>query len=88
MRWADIDKGRGGAQDVDYRYRLAGRELNVRKDDSLYASTPQLEARSLIVSHAATHAEDARGRLLMINGVRRACVYVSTKLDVYIELRR
>ena len=84
VRWVDVNKG--DAQDTNYRSRLVGREFNVGKDDALYASTPPLEALRLIVSHAATQAEDGRRRLVMINDVRRAYFYAKIQRDVYIEL--
>ena len=56
VRWVDINKG--DATDRNYRSRLVGREFNVGKDDSLYASTPPLEALRVVVSHAATEAPE------------------------------
>ena len=51
VRWVDVNKG--DALDVNYRLRLVGRELNVGRDDALYASTPPLAVRRLIVSRGA-----------------------------------
>ncbi len=47
-----------------YRYRLAGRELNTYKDDSVYAATPPLEAMRIIVSCAATVDEFGEKELM------------------------
>ena len=84
VRWVDINKG--DAADTNCRSRLVGREFNVGKDDAFYASTPLLEALRLIVSHAATHAEDGNRRQIMINDVRRAYFYANIQRDVYVEL--
>ena len=70
-RWVDINKG--GAANRNDRSRLFGREFNVGKDDSLYASTPPLEALRVVVSHAATEAEPQQARRdVMVYDVRRA----------------
>ena len=55
-------------------------------NDALYASTPSLEALRLIISHAATHAEDGVRRMVMVNDVARAYFYAKINRDVYIEL--
>ena len=61
-----------------------GREFNLGKDDTLYASTPPLEALRIIVSYAATHSEDGHERMVMVNDVRRAYFYAKIQRDVYI----
>ena len=51
-RWVDVNKG-----DIDNpncRSRFVGREINVGRDDTLYAATPPLEALRVVLSHAAT----------------------------------
>ena len=64
-----------------------GREFNVGKDDSLYASTPPLEALRIIVSHAATQASDGTfSRGLMVNDVSRAYFYAKPQRKIFIEL--
>ena len=58
-------------------------EFNTGKNDSLYASTPPLEALRLIVSHAAyvdPEYPEVR-RELMVNGVRRAYSYAETTAE-------
>ena len=58
------------------------------RDDSLYASTPPLEALRLILSWAATvKKEDGQASHdFMINDVRRAYFYAKAEREVYIEL--
>ena len=51
-RWIDTNKA--DELNPEYRSRLVGRELNDSKDDSLYASTPPLEALRVVLSWAAT----------------------------------
>ena len=77
VRWVDVNKG--DALDVNYRSRLVGREFNVGRDDALYASIPSLEALRLIVSYAATQPMTGKGRMIMINDVRRAHFYAKTQ---------
>ena len=72
VKW--LDTNNGDRNHPNYRSRLVAREYNVGKDDTLYASTPPLEALRSIVSHAATVDPNApeKRRELMVNDVRRA----------------
>ena len=86
-RWVDTNKG--DVESPDYRSRLVGREFNVGKDDTLYASTPPLEALRYVVSRAATWGGDGSNRwrrAIMINDVRRAYFYAKASRDLYIDL--
>ena len=74
VRWVDVNKG--DAEDTNYRSRLVGREFNVGRDDALYASTPPLEALRLILSYAATIPSEGAKRMVMVNDVRRAYVFL------------
>lgn len=76
VKWIDINKD--DQNNPRYRSRLVGREFNDYKDDSLYASTPPLEARRLVLSYAATtnlQAEVEDPREVMVNDISRAYVY-------------
>ena len=75
---------KGDVAKPNYRSRLVGKEYNTYSDDSLYASTPPLEALRLIVSRAATY--DGQARELMINDVRRAYFYAEATRELYVEL--
>ena len=71
VKWLDTNKG--DRDNPDYRSRLVGREYNDNKVDTLYASTPPLDALRMIISHASAvdpEKPDAR-RELMVNDVRR-----------------
>ena len=86
VKWLDTNKG--DKDNPNYRSRLVGREYNEGKDDSLYASTPPLEALRLIVSHAASVEENHKGerREIMINDVRRAYFYAKQQRNLFINL--
>ena len=81
-RWIDVNKG--DADSPKYRSRLVGKEFKAYADDSLYASTPPLEALRLIMSRAVT--TDGNPRELMINDVRRAYFYAKATRELYAEL--
>ena len=86
VKWLDTNKGDRATP--NYRSRLVAREFNQGKDDTLYASTPPLEALRIIVSHAATVDQDRprQRRELMVNDVRRAYFYAQQQRNVFIEL--
>ena len=79
VKWLDTNKG--DRENPNYRSRLVAREYNVGKDDTLYASTPPLEALRSIVSHAATVDPNApeKRRELMVNDVRRAPTFTRAR---------
>ena len=81
-RWIDVNKG--DAAKPNYRSRLVGKEYKTYVDDSLYASTPPLEALRLILSRAATY--DGQAREIMVNDVRRAYFYAQATRELYVEL--
>ena len=85
LRWIDVNKG--DKDNPDMRSRLVGREFNQHKDDTLYASTPPLEALRAILSWAATDdGEGGSRREVMVNDVRRAYFYAKTTRDIYVRL--
>ena len=55
-KWLDTNKG--DKDNPNYRSRFVAREFNQGRDDTLYASTPPLEALRLIISHASTEDEN------------------------------
>ena len=57
VKWLDTNKG--DKDNPNYRSRLVGREYNEGRDDTLYASTPPLEALRMIVSTASTVDESS-----------------------------
>ena len=83
-KWLDTNRGDKSAP--NYRSRLVAREFNQGKGDTLYASTPPLEALRVIVSHASTIDPDRpeERRELMVNDVRRAYFYAKPLRNVFI----
>ena len=52
VRWVDINKG--DDRKPRYRSRLVAKELSLDKRDDLFAATPPLEAKKLLLSVALT----------------------------------
>ena len=46
-RWVDVKKG--DDDNPDYRSRLVAQELNAHKKEDLFAATPPLEAKKLLL---------------------------------------
>ena len=72
-RWIDVNKG--DKENQLLRSRLVGQDFKDGEDESLYASTPPLEALRLLISETATidiH-EDRYEKIMMFNDVSRAC---------------
>ena len=86
VKWLDTNKG--DRLNPNHRSRLVAREFNQGKDDTLYASTPPLEAMRLIVSHASTIDPENPNvrRDLMVNDVRRAYFYAMLQRLIFIKL--
>ena len=82
LKWIDVNKG--DSEHPDIRSRLVGREFNQGRDDSLYASTPPLEAMRAIASYAASGGGNARE--VMVNDVRRAYFYAKIQRLIYVRL--
>ena len=51
-RWVDVNKG--DDQNPDYRSRLVAQEINDHKREDLFAATPPLEAKKMLMSLAVT----------------------------------
>jgi len=85
-RWIDINKGDNINE--NYRSRYVAKEFNDGKDDSLFASTPPLEALRLIISEAATidYDHEEYSKVIMINDVARAFFEAAATREVYVEL--
>ena len=84
VKWLDTNKG--DKNNPNHRSRLVARSFNQGKDDTLYASTPPLEAMRLIISHAATidPNKPTVRREMMVNDVRRAYFYAKQRRNVFI----
>lgn len=78
---------KGDTSNPDVRARLVGREFRSGSEDSLYASTPPLEALRYLISDVATRESDIQEPTgIMISDVRRAYFHALATRDVYIEL--
>ena len=81
-RWVDVNKG--DTAQPDYRSRLVGQEFATHRDDSLYASTPPLEAMRMVLSYAATMESGDDKNQILTAGVNRAYFYALTRRLFYI----
>ena len=57
--WADVNKG--GGDNPEYRSRLVAKEIHTHKDDDLFAATPPLEAKHMLMYAAWQKESDTRG---------------------------
>ena len=66
------------------RSRLVGQEFRDGEDDSLFASTPPLEALRFLISDAATIevSDEKWNKVLMFNDVSRAFCEASARREV------
>eukprot|EP00973_Karenia_brevis_P021337 2933742-Karenia_brevis.AAC.1 len=73
MRWVDTNKA-WKQGDMDVRSRLVARHFKgVDKcRDDLFAETPPLEAKRMLMSRAMSRRHDGRSRKLMFTDVKKA----------------
>eukprot|EP00973_Karenia_brevis_P062733 8722635-Karenia_brevis.AAC.1 len=87
MRWVETDKGymRGS---YDVRCRMVARDFNGKDQhrDDLFAETPPLEAKRMLMSRAVTRRRDGKYRKLMFIDVKKAHLNPKCEEDVYLEL--
>jgi hypothetical protein len=83
VRWVDVRKGSG-----EVRSRLVARDFKggEKGRDDLFAATPPLEGKRLLVSRAVTRRKDGRKRKLRFIDVKKAHLNPKCHEDVYIEL--
>ena len=76
VRWVDTDKNwmAEGEWDPLVRCRLVARDFKGgdKDRDDLFAETPPLEGKRLLVSRAATRRKDGKWRKLMFVDVKKA----------------
>ena len=86
VRWVDTNKGKEGVMEV--RSRLVARDFKGKdnKRDDLFAETPPLEAKRMLLSRAVTRRRDRRKRKLLFIDARKAHLNPRCEQDVYIEL--
>ena len=88
MRWVDTNKGDGNADEWEVRCRLVARDFKggEKHRDDLFAETPPLEAKRLLLSRAMTRRNDGKRRKLPVIDARRAHLNSKCEEDVYVEL--
>ena len=86
VRWVDTNKG--GPGEMVVRSRLVARDFkgNDKDRDDLFAETPPLEAKRMLLSRAATRRDDGRWRKLLFVDARKAYLNPKCEKDVFIEL--
>ncbi len=82
VRWVDVQKAEG------VRSRLVARDFKGgdKDRDGLYATTPPLESKRLLISRAATRVKGKLGRKLLFIDVKKAHLNPKCQQDVYMEL--
>ena len=89
-RWVDVNKG--DDQNPEYRSRLVAQELNTHKRQDLFAATPPLEAKKLLLSLAAIEGIrfkkgcKSSGKNLDFIDVRRAYFHANARRLVFVNL--
>ena len=85
IRWVIVNKG----DDVNpnYRARLVAKELKVDERLDLFAATPPLEAKKLLLSRAATaHGKYASEYKPIFVDIKRAYFYAPGPREIYVDL--
>ena len=88
-RWVDVNTG--DEPNPEYRSRLVAQELNTQKTQDLFAATPPLEAKKLLLSLAVTEGVivlkgcKSSGKKLEFIDVRRAHVHAKAKRLVIVK---
>ena len=90
VRWVDVNKG--DSSKPKYRSRLVAKELNLDKREDLFAATPPVEAKKLLLSLAMTegYGFDRKGRWPSLKidciDVKRAFFHAKCLREVYVDL--
>ena len=90
VRWVDINKGE--ERNPRYRSRLVAMEFKCNKREDLFAATPPVEAKKLLMALAMTegYGYDRQGRYhelkLDFIDIRRAFFHAPCLREVYVEL--
>jgi hypothetical protein len=92
VRWVDINKG--DDRNPKYRSRLVAMEFNCDKREDLFAATPPVEAKKLLMALAMTegYGYDRQGREQVLKldfiDVRRAFFHTPCRREVYVIFLR
>jgi hypothetical protein len=86
VRWVDTNKGT--LLGMLIRSRLVARDFKGgdKDRDDLFAETPPLEAKRMLISRTATRRKDGRWRKLMFIDAKKAHLNPKCEEPVYIEL--
>ena len=84
IKWIDVNQGYFESPNI--RSRLVGKEFRTGLDDTLYASTPPLEALRPLISRVATVAEGEPSNEMIINDVSLAHFYAKCTRCLYVGL--
>ena len=90
VRWVDINKG--DEEIPDYRSRLVAQEIKVDKREDLFAATPPLEAKKMLLSWVVTKGigfkEGLKDKGMKIDciDVRRAYFHAKARRRVFVRL--
>ena len=90
IRWIDINKG--DAENEEYRSRLVAKEIKMDKREDLFAATPPLEAKKLLLHAAVTEGigfeRGRRGGGMKIEfiDIRKAYFHSEARRAVYLQL--
>ena len=85
VRWVDVNNG--GEGEMEVRCRLVARDFKgkAKGRDNLFAATPPLEAKRMLLSRAATSTAGSPRNLLFIDA-KKAQLDPRCEQDVYVEL--
>ena len=89
-RWVDTNKG--DSVHPEYRSRLVAQEINTYKKENLFAATPPLEAKKMLMSLAVTEGVGYKqghkelGMKLDFIDVRRAYFHAKARREIYVTL--
>ena len=89
-RWVDVNKGHD--EKPDYRSRLVAQEINKQKREGLFAATPPLEAKKILMSMAVTEGigykrdKIKEGKKLDFIDVRRAYFHAKARRQLLVQL--
>eukprot|EP00973_Karenia_brevis_P024491 3378904-Karenia_brevis.AAC.1 len=87
MRWVGTNKAHMKGK-FEVRSRMVARNFKGgdKDRDDLFAETPALEAKRLLMSRALTSRKDGRSTTLMFIDVKRAHLNPKCEEDIYLEL--
>ena len=88
VRWVDVNKGGKELIDMVIRCRLVARDFkgSDKDRDDLFAATPPIENKRLLLSRAATRGRNGKFRKLLFVDARKAHLNPKCEEEVYIEL--